>query len=326
MMKLIAIIAAVLGLAGFSSPSLFAQTYPSKPVRLICPYPPGGATDIISRAIANELSKGLGQPVIVENRPGAGGRVGAEVGARAVADGYTISLSGISTALGPLMYSKMNYDPVKDFAPIMALASFSNVLVVHPSLKAESVKELIALAKAAPGKLTFASSGTGATTHLSGELFKHLTGVDMLHIPYKGSAPAVADLIGGQVHMMFDNIPSSLPHIRAGRLRALAVTGARREAELPDVPTVAEAGVEGYESGGWFGLAAPAATPKEIIVRLNEAATKGIQSPEFVKRMTGLGYSILGGTPEQMSDRTSANSQYWSPVVKALRAGGVSFD
>ncbi len=325
-MKLIAILVAVLGLAGISSPNVFAQSYPSKPVRLICPYPPGGATDIISRAIANELSKTLGQPVIVDNRPGAGGRVGAEVGARSAPDGYTISLSGISSALGPLLYSKMNYDPIRDFAPIIALASFSNVLVVNPSVKAESVKELIALAKSAPGALTFASSGTGATTHLSGELFKYLTGIDMLHVPYKGSAPAVADLIGGQVQMMFDNIPSSLPHIRAGRLRALAVTGAKREAELPDVPTIAEAGVAAYESGGWFGLAAPTGTPKEIVAKLNEAAVKGIESPEFVKRMTGLGYSILGGTPEQMSERIDADTRYWSPVVKALRTGGAVFD
>ena len=319
-------VAAMLCLAGFPSQSVFAQSYPSRPVRLICPYPPGGATDIISRAIAHELSKALAQTVVVENRPGAGGRVGAEAGARAAPDGYTITLSGISSALGPLLYSKMNYDPIKDLTPIIALASFSNVLVVHPGLKAESVKELLALAKATPGGLTFASSGTGATTHLSGELFKYLAGVDILHVPYKGSAPAVADLIGGQVQMMFDNIPSSLPHVRAGRLRALAVTGAKREAELPEVPTVAEAGIPGYESGGWFGLAAPTGTPKEIIARLNAAALKGIQSPEFIKRMTGLGYNILGGTPEDMSERIGANTQYWSPVVKVLRAGGASFD
>ncbi len=325
-MKRIVMVAAVLGFALFMAQSLFAQSYPSRPVRLICPYPPGGATDIIARAIAIELSKELGQPVVVDNRPGAGGRVGAEMVAHATPDGYTILLSGISAALGPLLYSKMNYDAVKDFTPIAALASFSNVLVVNPGVKAESVKELITLAKAAPGKLNFASSGNGATTHLSGELFKYLAGVDMQHVPYKGSAPAITDLIGGQVQMMFDNIPSALPHVRAGKLRALAVTGARREAELPDVPTMAEAGVPGYESGGWFGLAVPAGTPREIVSKLNEAADKGTRSPEFVKRMTGLGYGVLGGKPELMSERISANAKYWSPVIKALRAGGANFD
>jgi len=298
-----------------------AQPYPSKPVRLICPYPPSGATDITARAIASELSKSLGQPVIVDNRPGAGGNIGAELAAKAAPDGYTI-LTSISALHGivPVLYSKLNYDPNKDFTPVIVLVSYSNVLVVNPSVKAGSVKELIALAKAQPGKLTFASSGSGATTHMSGEMFKHLTGVDIVHVPYKGAAPAMTDLLGGQVNMMFDAVPTSLPHIKSGKLRALGVTGPKREATLPDVPTIAEAGVPGYEASVWFGLEVPAGTPKGIIARLNEASTKGLSSPEFVKRMTELGFTIVGGTPEQASEMIKVEIQRWGPVVKASGA------
>ncbi len=298
-----------------------AQTFPTKPIRLICPFPPGGAVDIASRAIAHEMSKTIGQQVIVENRPGAGGNIGGAEAARSAPDGYTIFMttSGIN-AINPALYSKMPFDPNKDLVPVSALVSLNNVLVLHPSVTAKSVAEIIAMAKAQPGKMTYASSGSGTSIHMSGEMFKHLTQVDILHIPYKGSSPALTDLLGGQVMMMFDNVPSALPHIKSGKLRALATTGAKRDPTLPDLPTVAEAGVVGYESGVWFGLSIPAGTPREIIAKLNAEAVKGTRSPDFVTRMTALGYNIIGSTPEQMSDMLKKEVSTWGPIVKASGA------
>ena len=298
-----------------------AQSFPSKPIRLICPFPPGGAVDIASRAIAAELSRTIGQPVTVENRPGAGGNIGGAEAARSTPDGHTIFMttSGIQ-AINPVLYPKMQYDPNKDLVPVAALVSLSNVLVVHPSVKANSVAELIALAKANPKGLTYASSGSGTSIHMSAELFKQQTQTDIVHIPYKGSAPAVTDLLGGQVNLMFDNIPSALPHIKAGKLRALATTGARRDPTLPDLPTVAEAGVPGYESGVWFGLAVPAGTPKDIVAKISAEAVKGTRSPDFVKRMTELGYVIIGVGPDQMADMIRTEVGRWGPVVKASGA------
>ena len=298
-----------------------AQTFPTKPIRLICPFPPGGAVDIASRAIANEMSKTLGQQVVVENKPGAGGNIGGAEAARSAPDGYTIFMttSGIN-AINPALYSKMPFDPNKDLVPVSALVSLNNVLVLHPSVTAKSVAEIIAMAKAQPGKMTYASSGSGTSIHMSGEMFKHLTQVDILHIPYKGSSPALTDLLGGQVMMMFDNIPSALPHIKSGKLRALATTGAKRDPTLPDLPTVAEAGVVGYESGVWFGLSIPAGTPREIIAKLNAEAVKGTRSPDFVTRMTALGYNIIGSTPEQMSEMLKKEVSTWGPIVKASGA------
>ncbi len=314
-----------LALAAFATlaamPLAQAQPNTGKPIRLICPFPPAGAVDIASRAIATELSKVLGQTVTVENRPGAGGNIGGAEAARAAPDGLTLFMttSGIN-AINPVLYTKMPFDPIKDLEPVVALVSVSNVLVVHPSVKANSVAEIIAAARAEPGKMTYASSGSGTSVHMSGEMFKHLTKVDILHIPYKGSAPAMTDLLGGQVMMMFDNIPSALQHIKAGKLRALAVTGARRDPLLPDVPTVAEAGVPGYESGVWFGLAVPAGTPKAEIARLNDAAVKATKSADYVKRMVELGYTILASTPEQMADMNRAETARWGPIVRASGA------
>ena len=298
-----------------------AQTSAGKPIRLICPFPPAGAVDIASRAIAAELAKVLGVTVTVENKPGAGGNLGGAEAARSPADGTTLFMttSGIN-AINPVLYAKMPFDPIKDMAPVGALVSLSNVLVVHPSVKANSVAEVMALARAEPGKMNYASSGSGTSIHMSGEMFKYLAKLDIQHIPYKGSAPAVTDLLGGQVMMMFDNIPSALPHIKSGKLRPLAVTGAKRDPLLPDVPTMVEAGVPGYESGVWFGLAVPAATPKEEIARINAAAIKGTKSPEFIKRMTELGYSIIGSTPEQMAAMNRAEADRWGPIVKASGA------
>lgn len=298
-----------------------AQSFPSKPLRLICPFPPGGAVDIASRATSAELTRILGQPVAVENKPGAGGNLGGAEAARSAPDGYTLFMttSGIQ-AINPALYAKMPFDPNRDLTPVAPLVSLNNVLVVHPSVPAKSVKDVIDLARKQPGKWTYASSGNGTSIHMSGAMFTQLTGTDILHIPYKGSAPAVTDLLAGQTHMMFDNIPSSLPHIRAGKLRALATTGAKRDPALPDLPTIAEAGVKDYESGVWFGLSVAAATPREIIQRLNAAAVQAAKAPNFVKRMTDLGYNIIPGTPQQMAEMLKAETARWTPIVKASGA------
>ena len=298
-----------------------AQTYPAKPIRLICPFPPAGAVDIASRATAHEMTRILGQTVSVDNKPGAGGNLGGAEAARSAPDGYTLFMttSGIQS-INPALYAKMPFDPNKELAPVAPLVSLNNVLVLHPSVPANTLKEVIALAKKQPGKLTYASSGNGTSIHMSAAMFTQMTGTDILHIPYKGSGPAVTDLLGGQVNMMFDNIPSSLPHIKAGKLRAIATTGAKRDPALPDLPTVAEAGVPGYESGVWFGLTVPAGTPKEVIAKLNAAAVQATKSPEFVKRMTDLGYNIIPGTPEEMAAMNRRDLAVWAPIIKASGA------
>jgi tripartite-type tricarboxylate transporter receptor subunit TctC len=298
-----------------------AQAYPTKPVRLIVPYAPAGATDIIARAAALELSKTLGQPVTVDNRPGAGGNLGSEMAARSAADGYTMVMSASSLhGITPYLYTKLNYDPNKDLAPVIVLAGFPNVLVVHPSVKANSVKELTALAKSEPGKLSCASSGSGSTIHMSCEMYKHMLGLQIEHVPYKGSGPAMIDLVAGTVNLMFDNVPSAISHIRAGKLRPLATTGAKRSFVLPDVPTMIEAGVPGYESTAWFGLCMPAGTPKEIIARMNAEGQKATKAPDFIKRMNDLGYEIIGGTSEQMASMIQDEMKRWGPIVKASGA------
>ena len=298
-----------------------AQTYPAKPIRLICPFPPAGAVDIASRATAHELTRILGQTVTVDNKPGAGGNLGGAEAARSAPDGYTIFMttSGIQS-INPTLYARMPFDPNKELATVAPLVSLNNVLVLHPSVPASSLQEVIALAKQQPGKWTYASSGNGTSIHMSGAMFTQMTGTDILHIPYKGSGPAVTDLLAGQVNMMFDNIPSSLPHIKAGKLRAVATTGAKRDPALPDLPTVAEAGVPGYESGVWFGLMVPAGTPKDIIGRLNAAAVQAAKAPEFVKRMTALGYNIIPGTPEEMAAMNRRDLALWAPIIKASGA------
>ncbi len=314
-------LAATLALATLLPVGVHAQAYPSKPIRLVVPYAPGGGTDIISRAVALELSKTLGQAVNVDNRPGAGGNLGAELVAKSAPDGYTLLTSASSLhGITPFLYKKLNYDPNKDLSPVIVLAGFANVLVLNPAVPANSVKEVIALAKAQPGKLSCASSGSGSTIHMSCEMFKHMLGLEITHVPYKGSGPALTDLMGGQVNMMFDNIPSSITHIRSGKLRALATTGPKRAGSLPDLPTIAETGVDGYESTAWFGLVVPVGTPKEIIARLNADGQRAAKSPEFVKRMTDLGYEIVGGTPEQMASMIQDEYRRWGPIVKASGA------
>jgi len=287
----------------------------------VVPYAPGGATDIIGRAAAAELSKTMGQQVIIENRPGAGGNLGAEQVARSAPDGYTLLVSPSSLhGITPFLYNKLAYDPNKDLAPIIVLGSFANVLVMNPSIKANSVSELVALIKASPGKFTYASSGSGSTIHLSGEMFKSMLNLDIAHVPYKGSSPALTDLMGGQVSIMFDNIPSAITFIRSGKLKALATTGPTRASSLPELPTMIEAGFPGYISTAWFGIVAPAGTPKEIIARLNAEGQKAAKSPDFIKRMNELGYDIVGGSPEQMGAMIQEEVKRWGPVVKASGA------
>jgi len=289
---------------------------------MVVPYNAGGGTDVLARAIAVGAGKILKQTIVVDNKPGASGMIGSDFVAKAAPDGYTILMttSGIQ-AINPALYAKMPFDTSKDLAPVSALVSLNNVLVLHPSVKANSVAEVIALAKSQPaGAINYASSGSGTSIHMSGEMFKSLTNVNMTHIPYKGSAPALNDLLGGQVMMMFDNIPSAIPHIKSGKLRALATTGAKRDPSLPDLPTISEAGVAGYESGVWFGLAVAANTPKEIIAKLNAEAVKGTKAPEFVKRMTDLGYIIMGTSPETMAEMNKAEVMRWGPIVKSSGA------
>jgi tripartite-type tricarboxylate transporter receptor subunit TctC len=298
-----------------------AQGYPNKPIRLIVPYAPGGATDIIGRAAAAELTKTMGQQVIIENRPGAGGNLGAEQVARSAPDGYTLLVSPSSLhGITPFLYTKLPYDPNKDLAPIIVLGSFANVLVMNPSIKANSVSELVALIKASPGKFTYASSGSGSTIHLSGEMFKSMLNLDIAHVPYKGSSPALTDLMGGQVSIMFDNIPSAITFIRSGKLKPLATTGPTRSSSLPELPTMIEAGFPGYISTAWFGIVAPAGTPKEIIARINAEGQKVTKSPDFIKRMNELGYDIVGGSPEQMGAMIQEELKRWGPVVKSSGA------
>ena len=303
------------------SNAAFGQAFPSKPMRIVVPFTPAGAVDIATRATANEMTRTLGHPVAVENKPGAGGNLGVLDVARSAPDGYSMvmSTSGIQ-AINPALYAKMPLDVNKELAPVAPIVSLSNVLVVHPSVPAKTVKDVIELAKKDPGKWTYASSGNGTSIHMSGAMFTQLTGTDIVHIPYKGSAPAITDLLAGQTNMMFDNIPSALPHIKSGKLRAIATTGAKRDPALPELPTVAESGVKGYESGVWFGIMVPAATPRDIVMKLNAAAVQAAKAPEFVKRMRDLGYNIIPGTPEQMASMLKEEVARWAPIVKASGA------
>ncbi len=308
---------ALAALASLAPQTAFAQAFPTKPVRLVVPFPPGGAVDISARLIGGELTKLLPQPVVIENRPGAGGNVAAELVARAAPDGYTLMMttSGIH-AINPALYAKLPFDAIKDFTPVSVVVSLINVIVVHPSVPVKSVTELIAAAKAAPGKLAYASSGSGTTIHLSAELFKSMAGINVLHVPYKGSAPAVTDLLAGQVNLMFDNIPSALPHVRAGKLRALAVTGNARSPLMPDLPTVSEAGLPGYESSVWFGIVGPANMAAPALQRLSSDTMKAVANPEFRARLLAQGYDPVGNTPEQMAQMIRDDVPKWGKVVR----------
>jgi tripartite-type tricarboxylate transporter receptor subunit TctC len=299
----------------------FGQGYPNRTIRLVVPFPAGGTTDLLARAASQKLTESLGQAVVVDNRPGAAGTLGADIVAKSSPDGYTLLMGTVGThAINASLYSKMPYDHVKDFTPIVLVAAVPNVLVVNPSVPVKSVGDLIKLAKAKPGAINFASSGAGTSIHLSGELFKTMAHVDMTHVPYKGSAPALTDLIGGQVQVMFDNLPSSLPQIKAGKLRAVAVTSLKRAPALPDVPTISESGLPGVEASSWFGVLGPAGTPAPVVARINSEINKWLQSPEAREQLIAQGAEAAGGTPENFALHIRAETEKWAKVVKASGA------
>ena len=295
----------------------FAQTYPTKPVRMIVPFPAGGATDIVGRLIAQKLTEAWGPQVIVDNRGGAGGTIGSDIAAKSPPDGYTILVGTSSThAIAPSLYSKLAYDPVRDFAPVTLIANATILLAVHPSVPAKNVRELIALAKRQPNALSFASSGNGGISHLVGEQFKSLAGIQVLHVPYKGDTPALIDLVSGQVSLMFGTAVSFLPYVKSGRLNALAVTNPKRSPIAPNVPTVAESGLPGFEALQWFGIFAPAGTSKEIVARLNAEIVKILRLPDVRERLSSLGADVVGNTPEQFAEFQRADAAKWAKVVK----------
>jgi len=311
--------AALAATAGALAPAAaFAQpAYPNKIITIIVPFAAGGTTDILARVIAQGLTSELGQSVVVDNRAGAGGNIGGQLAARAPADGYTLFMGTVGThAINAALYKKMPFDPIKDFAPLTRVANVPNLLVANPSQPYKTVQELIAYAKANPGKVNFGSSGSGSSIHLSGELFKSLAKVDMQHVPYKGSAPAVTDLLGNQIGIMFDNMPSAIQHVRSGKLRPIAVTTAKRSPELPDVPTIAEAGVPGYEATSWFGMFAPANTPAPIVAQLNKALVKVLAQPDIKKKINEQGAETAGETPEQFAAFIQTEAVKWGKVVK----------
>ncbi len=302
--------------AGLALPSAWAQVWPSRPVSIIVPFPAGGTTDVLARALGQELSKTLGQPVVVENKPGAGATLGADYVAKAKPDGYTLLMGAVHHTIATSVYRKLGYDFEKDLTPITTVALVPNVLVVNPQLPAKTVQELLALAKAQPGKLTYGSNGTGTGQHLIGAQFEGMGGVELLHVPYKGSGPLTTDLLGGQISMSFDTVTPVLPHIKAGKLRALAVTTARRSVALPDVPTLDEAGLKGFDMGTWFGMLAPAGTTREVVTRLNADMVRIIHSPEFRKKMDDIGADAIGNTPEQMARQIRDDTARFAKLVK----------
>lgn len=293
-----------------------AQSYPTKPVTIVVPFSPGGATDIMSRLLAERLNKRLGQPVLVENKPGAGTMIASEYVAKAPADGYTLLVAASSLGIAPSLYKKVNYNPIKDFAPISQVASVVHVLVVHPSLPAKNVGELVTWLKANPTKANYGSVGAGTSTHLEAELFNSIAGVKMEHIPYKGSAPALTDMIGGQLQVMFDAYASSGPFINDGRVRLLAVTTAQRSKSLPGTPTVAESGLPGYEAMPWLGLVAPAGTPAPIVSKLYTELHEVLKEPEVQEKFRSLGLDIIGSTPQEFSAFLRKDIVKWAKVVK----------
>lgn len=298
----------------------FPQNYPTKPIRFIVPFPPGGPTDTIARIVGQKLTESWGQPVVIDNRGGASGNIGAEIASKSPPDGYTLFLVASNFPINVSLFSKLPYDLVKDFEAVINMAYTPYILVVHPTVPAKSVKELIALAKSKPGQLNYASASTGSANHLAMELFKTMAGVDMVHIPYKGAAPATTDLLGGQVALMFNNMISALPHIKSGKLRALAVTSAKRSPAVPDVPTVAESGLPGFEVIGWYGVLVPAKTIKEIVTKLNNQIDKIVHMPDVIERLFGIGVEPTSSTPEEFDTFIKDEITKWAKVVKASGA------
>jgi tripartite-type tricarboxylate transporter receptor subunit TctC len=319
-MRIIAtgLLIAVLG----ASTSAVADDYPARPIKWVVGYPAGGTTDILARLIGQWLSEHLGAQVIIENRPGAGNNIGTEAVINAPPDGYTVLLVNPANGINASLYRKLNFDFIRDIAPVAGLTRVPNVMEVNPAVPAKTVQEFIDYAKANPGKINWASSGNGTSVHLSGEMFKMMTGVDLLHVPYRGAAPALTDLISGQVQVMFDNMPSSIEHIRAGKLRALGVTTSKRSPALPDVPTVADT-VPGYEASAWFGMGAPKGTPPEAVNKLNKAINAALADPNIQARLADLGGIVMAGTPADFGQVIVEETEKWAKVVKAA---GVSIE
>jgi tripartite-type tricarboxylate transporter receptor subunit TctC len=309
------LITATLIIAGAAMPS-HADEWPSKPIRWVVPFPPGGAMDAIARALGEKAAKSLGQPFVIDNKPGAGGNIGADLVAKSPGDGYTIMITSIGMATNKALYPKLSYDPVKDFAPVSLLAIVPNVLVANATQPAvKTVADVIANAKAQPGKLTYASAGNGTSIHLAGEVFASQAKVDMLHVPYKGSGPAVTDLLGGQVNYMFDSITSAKPHILSGKLRAIGLTTTKRSAALPNVPTLAESGLAGYEVSPWFAVFVPASTPKPIIAKLNAALLEAMKQPEIKAKFETIGAEPIGSTPEELGTHLNREINRWGKLI-----------
>jgi tripartite-type tricarboxylate transporter receptor subunit TctC len=312
---------AVAALAIAVTAPAFAQNFPAKPARLIVPFPAGGGSDVIGRIMAQKLTERLGQQVVVDNRPGAGGSIGTEAAVRSAPDGYTMVLASTSEiAINPTLYSKLSYDTVKDLAPIALIASTPMVVIVHPSLPVKTVKNLIALAAAKPGAINVASAGTGTITHLSGELFRSMTGVTWTHVPYKGAPPALTDLASGQVQVMFSSLPAAMAFIKIGRVKPIAVSTQKRAATLPEVPTVTESGVAGYDVEYWYGIFAPAATPKDIVIRLHEEFAQSLKQQDTINNLANQGASPGTLSQAQFADFVKAEAAKWSKVVKASGA------
>ncbi len=322
-MQRVTMLGAMLCIAALSPVSLNAQSYPIKPARLIAPYPPGGASDIIARVVAQKLTDAWSYQVIVDNRPGANGGIGSELAAKSPADGYTLLVGNMTPiAANPSLYSKLGYDSIRDFAGVSLVAAGPNVLVVYPGLPVKSVQELIAYAKANPGKLNYGSGGAGSPAHLATEFFKTLTGVAMTHVPYKGTVLSVNDLIGGQVQLVFSDAPPAMPHVKSGKLRALATTGAKRTPLLPDYPTVAEAGVAGFEFDNWWGILVPAKTPRNIVERIHDPLVKAMRSTEVKERFAGLAVQAIDSTPAEFDAYIKKDAK----LAKIIKASGARVD
>lgn len=317
MKKSLAIVA--MAIAAVTSPASAQSNWPTKPIRIIVPFPAGQASDTIARLVGERMSKGLGQPVVVENVPGAGGNVGSDRGAKAEPDGYTLTMATAALPISALVYKKLPFNASRDFAPITQMTITPLVLITAPGNPANSVKDIVDEARRNPGKVTFASSGTGTSHHLSGELLKALAGIDVLHVPYRGSAPAHIDLMGGLVNIMFDNIVPVTPHIKSGKLKALAVTTKTRAATLPDVPTMAESGYPNFEAVAWFGLLAPAATPRPIIDRLNREAVAALNAPDIKAKLTDMGASVVANSPAEFAQFFASEFAKWKPIVERAK-------
>jgi tripartite-type tricarboxylate transporter receptor subunit TctC len=315
-----ACVLALVGATATLTGTVSAQQYPTKPVRLIVPFPPGGGTDAMGRILAPKLGEALGQQVIVDNRGGAGATIGTEIASKAPPDGYTLLLMTVTNSIGMSLYPNLKYDLVRDFAPITRLATTPHIIVVHPSVPAKSVKELIALAKARPGALVYSSSGSGSVSHLGGEYFGYLTGTKLLHVPYKGGGPSVASLVAGEVAAAFATMPSVLGQIKAGRVRALAITTAHRSPSLPNLPTVIESGVPNYDVGSWYGLSLPVGAPKDIIARLHADTLKVLALPDVKERLDSNGFEVITSTPEQYGEFVRTEVERWAKVAKLAGA------